>query len=312
MATWESLLSQPDEEIIIPWLGGKKITRGARTWNLKRTPREFGWYRFAIDGSRRARLIGPAELDPDFEEGHPLVRGYIVGNRLIPDGARVPTPDKFAEETEQLYLVEEGLSRVERGYAARLSDNKLVFLSTEFGLGPEDAVIEAYQDRKASVADIPEVPPALDLAFRWMTRQRELEEERERRMEAERIRRVEMEAQRARMQEAVKMAGTGQGRRELARIDFKAAARAALSLTGAEFLDAVRVDANRMEVTYRFRYERLGCVVDRNTLQVLDAGVCLEDHRTGIKGDKWFTLESLPAVVGEAMDLGRLVIWRHG
>jgi hypothetical protein len=310
MATWETLLAEP-EEVVIPWLGGKKITRGDRTWNLKRTPREYGWYRFSIDGSRRARLLGPTTVDPSFEEDHPLVRGYIVGNRLIPDGARVPTPDKFAQETLRVFLIEEGLSRVERGVAAKLSDGRLVFLTTEFPLGPEDAVIRAYEDRKDSVDDVPEVSPALDLAFRWMTQQREFEEEQERLREAERLQRIEEEARRARMEEAFKAAGTGQGRRELAAVDFKAACRAALMISGAELLDTRVVDRTRVEVMYRFRHERLACVVDRRTLQVLDAGICLTDHNTGEKGDRYFTLESLPAVVSEAIDQGVLVIWRH-
>jgi hypothetical protein len=52
-------------------------------------------------------------------------------------------------------------------------------------------------------------------------------------------------------------------------------------------------------------------VVDRNTLQVVDSGICLTDHHTGEKGDAYFTLESLPPVVGQAMDEGVLVVYRH-
>jgi hypothetical protein len=43
----------------------------------------------------------------------------------------------------------------------------------------------------------------------------------------------------------------------------------------------------------------------------VDSGICLVDHGTGERGDTRFTLESLPGVVGEAMDLGRLVVFRH-
>ena len=66
-----------------------------------------------------------------------------------------------------------------------------------------------------------------------------------------------------------------------------------------------------MVVQYRFRQQRLECVVERHTLRVVDAGVCLEDHDTGEKGDRELTLESLPPVVGQAIDEGRLVVWRH-
>jgi hypothetical protein len=45
-------------------------------------------------------------------------------------------------------------------------------------------------------------------------------------------------------------------------------------------------------------------------MHIVDAGICLDDHR-GTKGDTRFTLESLPAVVGEAIRGGKLVVWRH-
>ena len=44
--------------------------------------------------------------------------------------------------------------------------------------------------------------------------------------------------------------------------------------------------------------------------RLLDAGVCLDNHR-GTKGDTFFTLESLPAVIGEAIRGNKLVVWRH-
>jgi hypothetical protein len=51
-------------------------------------------------------------------------------------------------------------------------------------------------------------------------------------------------------------------------------------------------------------------VVHKNTLWVIDAGVCLDDHR-GTKGDTLFSLEALPGVIAEAMDRHKLVVWRH-
>jgi hypothetical protein len=44
---------------------------------------------------------------------------------------------------------------------------------------------------------------------------------------------------------------------------------------------------------------------------VVDSGICLQDHRTGVKGDTRFTLESLPTVIGEAIRTGKLVVYRH-
>ena len=167
------------------------------------------------------------------------------------------------------------------------------------------------QDRKDSIGGISGVTPALDLAFRWISYQRVQAEIR--RVEMERIR-AEEEAKRVqeeRRQQAMKDVGTGLGRRKLAEVDFEAAARAALGLSGAELLDTRQsYDKNNMVVQYRFRGRRLECEVDKKTLRITDAGVCLDDHR-GEKGDTYFTLESLPAVIGQAMDEHKLVVWRH-
>jgi hypothetical protein len=39
--------------------------------------------------------------------------------------------------------------------------------------------------------------------------------------------------------------------------------------------------------------------------------VCLIDHATGIKGDTWYTLESLPGVIRQADRQGVLVVFRR-
>jgi NAD(P)H-dependent flavin oxidoreductase YrpB (nitropropane dioxygenase family) len=90
------------------------------------------------------------------------------------------------------------------------------------------------------------------------------------------------------------------------------AARAALALAGAEYLDH-RASTQAAEVVVRFRLagRRFECVCERQTLRIIDAGVCLTDERTGEKGDSRFTLESLPGVIQEAERSGRLVVFRH-
>jgi hypothetical protein len=52
-------------------------------------------------------------------------------------------------------------------------------------------------------------------------------------------------------------------------------------------------------------------VVHAPTLRIVDAGICLEAHVTGERGDNRFTLESLPAVLEEAIRTNRLVVFRH-
>jgi len=311
---WQDLLAPTGgEEIVLPWIGGRKVHSSDRTWKISGPlPPEHGWYSFKVDGGRTASLVEESTPEFGWEEHHKTRKGYLVGDRLIPDDARVdPDPAKLFHQTFPVHLVEFGLDRFSRAVVAENREGLYLYVSQEFPQGPEMEVLTAYQDRKASVAHVKDVTPSLDLAFRWESRQRELAEERER--ELARLAEEERKRQEAeeRLRQAMKDAGTGAGRRALARQDFKAAARAALAISGAELLDS-RPSRNRanMVVQYRFRHRRLECEVNKNTLRIVDAGVCLDDHR-GTKGDAYFTLESLPAVIGEALDRGILHVWRH-
>ena len=308
MAGWRDLLSEQNE-LILPWTGGREVSCRDRSWRIGgKLPREYGWFRFNVGGGRVAILLGPGDLDPGFEEGHPILKGFLVGNRLIPDNAQVtPDPDRIISQALEVFIVEPGLERFARAVAVRVTNGNYVYIRQEFPQGPEQAVNEAYQDRKASLDSIQGVTPALELAFRFVTRERERSEEREREAErrrAEELKKLE-EAERLRI--LMKDATTGVGRRALAARDFNAAARAALAITGAELLDA-RASHNRgeMVVQYRFRNRRLECVVERDTLHVVDSGICLTGHQY----DRMFTLESLPAVVDDAIDRGVLHVFR--
>lgn len=312
--SWQDLL-QPEagEQRTLPWLGGRQLrAAGGRSWKIQGPlPAEYGWYTFTVTGGRTASLVGAADPDPSIEQRHKTMRGFLVGNRLIPDTARVdPDPNKLADQTLQVELVEEGLERFSRAVVAQV-EGHYIYIRQEFPEGPEQEVLMAYQDRKASVEDIKGVTPALDLAFRFITWQRVLDDERA--LERERLRqqaRARAEAE-ARHQEALRKIGTAEGRRELAKHDFAAAAKAALAVCDAELLDTRSVGGGRMVVQYRYQNRRLECEVERDTLRVIDAGVCLTDHRTGEKGDTRFTLESLPTVIGEALRRGKLVVYRH-
>jgi hypothetical protein len=312
--SWRDLLAPAGDDIrVLPWAGGRRVHDQERSWVIKgRLPPEHGWYSFQITGGRAARLKSrePEPTDPDFSSK--TLRGYVVGDRFIADDARVdPDPVKLIEQTDLVYCVELGLDRFTRAKVFRDREGRVVYLQQEWPEGPELDVLEAYQDRKDSVTHLKGVTPALDLAFRWISWGREQAEERA--VEAERLRLVELERLEAAnlLEQAMRDAGTGPGRRALAARDFGAAARAALALSGAELLDHRQsARANEMVVQYRFRHRRLECVCDKLTLRIIDAGVCLDDHR-GTKGDTYFTLESLPPVIGEAMDLGKLVVWRH-
>lgn len=312
--SWKDLLDEGHERVL-PWFGPRVIHNAERTWVIHGDqPSEHGWYRFNTSGGRTATLMSdvPEDINLAYEKNQPTVRGYIVGDRIIKDTARVELdPTKLIKQTSKVRLVEPGLVRFARGVAVQDRDGHLIYMRQEFPLGAEQDVLDAYQDRLESVDQVPSVTPPLDLAFRWLSYQRELAEERRRKLERIRAEEEAYFAEQELIEQAMKDAGTAIGRRVLAERDFESAAREALRVSGAELLD-VRDSANRgeMVVQYRFKQQRLECVVD-NTMRVIDAGICLEDHDTGEKGDTFFTLESLPGVVGEAMDLGKLVVWRH-
>jgi len=303
--SWRGLLQQKDEVISAPWTGGRILRKGGRTWEVDgRLPREFGWYSFGLN-ARKAALKD--KCDPNPEVLSHTVSGYLVGDRLVADGVRIdPDPTKILECSEQVFLLDPGLERFVRISAGRTHEGgPLIFKSEEFPLGPEESVRSAFFEKKPNLDQIKEISPALDAAFRMESFQRT---EAERRRAEEEKRRQEEEHR----QQIAKAIGTAEGRRELAKLDFAAAAKAALRITGAEYLDH-RQSRRQSEVVvqFRFRNRRFECVCDLRSLAIIDAGICLTDHRSGEKGDTRFSLESLPAVIGEAMDRHVLHVFRH-
>ena len=81
--------------------------------------------------------------------------------------------------------------------------------------------------------------------------------------------------------------------------------QAALEKAGAQLLDLRALQGQQLEVIFRVDGERFHTVVRADTLQVLDAGICLSGH------DADLTLESLPGVIREAILEDVLVITRH-
>ena len=93
--SWRDLLGEPDA-MALPWFG-RGVRGGSRYWRVRgRRPPDHGWYRFQPAG-RFCTLVGPAEPDLLYADAFPTVRGYCVGNRLIPDDAWVRGPDQFAD-----------------------------------------------------------------------------------------------------------------------------------------------------------------------------------------------------------------------
>lgn len=308
---WRDLVENPNAETLVsPWVGGRSLRTRNREWRIARPPKEFGWYEFAIKG-RTATIKGPTEPHVMYLDFN-LV-GYLVGDRFVRRGSLVdPDPSKISSQSERIYLVPEGLDRFALISAGRVyEDGPLIYREQEFPEGAEDDVMSAFLDKKGSVDDIKGVTPALDAAFRMESWQR-AEVER-RRLELEKIRREEEErlAKEQQRKALVEKLGDGAGRRQMAAVDFPEAARAALAVGGAELLDIRNSRRGEKAVRYRLDGRRYECICDEKTLRIIDAGICLIDHGSDEKGDTYFTLESLPAVVRQADREGVLVVFRH-
>lgn len=310
---WQDLLQEEGETITLPWVGGPRLHGPHRTWRLTFKPLEFGWHLFDVEG-RQAKPMAKLEWSAwDSFTPYEVVVGCLVGNRLVAEGIRVdPDPAQIVKASERVYLLPEGLDRFVQVHAGRVYEGgPLIFYEEAFPLGPEPELLEALLDGVDTVKGISGVSSGLDAAFRMEVFQRKEAERRRVEAEARRAQEIARRAEEERRGRLRKQLGDGAIRRELAKVDFEAAARAALKVAGADYLDHRKL-ARRDEyaVKYRVDGQRLECICD-DRLHVIDAGVCLEDHGTGVKGDTLFTLESLPAVIREAERLGVLVIWRH-
>ncbi len=309
---WRDHLQTGNETLVGPWVGGRILRSRERSWAIVgRLPREFGWFRWKLK-NRAATVDGP--VDRDSSQLDWKVRGYLIGDRILLDLAKIdPDPRKIVEQSEAVFIIDEGLDKFVRITAGRIcEDGPLFYEGLDMPLGPEEDVLGAFLDRASSVSHIPNVTPGLDAAFRMESFQRS--EAERRRAEAERLRReveerIRREEHRRQIAETL---GTGQGRRAMAAIDFAEAARAALRVGGADFLDhRPSGEPGEMIVRFRLEHRRFECTCNERTLQIIDSGICLTGHESGIRHDDQFTLESLPGVIREAIDLGVLVIFRH-
>lgn len=312
---WEDLLQEKDTRLVAVWLGGRHVNTHTRVLHIRgHKPTTYGWYEWKLF-ARHVELIGPAE--PVLDEQLPsrtVQEGYLVGDHFAPDTIAVQImTTEIAALLDRVHLIPDGIERFTRVKVGRVwSAGELIFCAESMPVGPEPEVLQAYYDRKWSLNHIKGVTPALDVAFRAEVFQRAEAEQRRAELEKRECEEAAKRVIEEQRQNLIKQLGDGAGRREMARVDFLTAARAALAVGGAELLDW-RHGISRREyvVTYRVEHERLQCVVDE-TMHVIDAGVCLTDHRTGRKGDQLFTLESLPGVIREAIRDDKLVKWRHG
>lgn len=315
---WQDLLEKPDEQVVLPWTGGRTLGQDTRRWEIQgKLPREHGWYAFRITG-RKAYLLSLSDPQPDVLKWP--VKGYLVGDRIIPDGVQVGPQAKehgLIDLSIRVHLLDEGLERFVRVSAGRAFEGgPLIYKGQDMPLGPEEEVSSAFLDQRPINA-IKSVTPALHVAFHFEHWQRA--EAARRRAELERLQREEEERrlQEERRQAIIKQLGDGAGRRAAAAVDFETAARSALAIGNAELLDARKGNRAEMIVKFRMDGRKFECVCCSRTLRIIDSGICLTAHyddpdfEGGTKGDTWLTLESLPSVIREAIREDRLVVYRH-
>ena len=314
------------DTLVAPWLGGPSIDAPGRRLKLSQPPPRPGWYRLELKG-RIATAQEPADA-PDLTS-LPKVRGFLWRDRLVGDNAK----------TEPLHLMpEEEPPRFSPITARRWHGDALLFEALEFESEAEGAVREALATGTA-LKTLRSIPAPLRAAYGFALAEqtarrltvpvaaseirahvgriadggvvqaeaviRDLIAERE---QTER----EMAQLRARLTAAQLCADVEHARQQ--RVQERQTRREtpedrvwrALEKAGARFESSRHVRNEQLEVVFGFMGERFISLVDEDTLQVLDSGICLGHP----PADKMITLDSLPAVIKEAIETDRLVILR--
>lgn len=325
MADYRRFLNKSDERVL-PYFGGLFVDAEDRRLRVREAFEPHGWYRFKVEG-RNATKLAPA--DPPDLSALPKVTGWFHDGALVRDGA----------VAETLWLIPaEQPARFAKIAARRWRSGELLFGDLEFESEIEGQVREALAEGR-SLKDVKAVPAALRAAFAYAlveeaSRRTRLQFARSevrgqvvkiaeggpaaaeaalRALEAEReLARREMAELNRRHAEAI---ARGEVQRERqARIEHarqhrersEERAQAALEAAGARMEQARELGNGQLEVIFRFMDNRFISIVELGTLQVIDSGICLGHPPS----DKLVTLESLPAVIKEAIDTHRLVILR--
>jgi hypothetical protein len=322
-----------EEELVLPYFGGTFVESKDRRLRLGTAFDPPGWYRFTVKG----RVATPKDkADPPALDDLPAVRGHFLNARLVRDGG----------VAEDVHFLPEEPPRFAPLKARRWHSGELVFDSIEFEGDAENAVREALADGQplAAVKGVPatlraayayavletasrrlnipfaphEVRPALSTVATGGTPAADTEL---RRLDAERAQArrelAELERRRAAAAAAAEMRAQREQRVEEARTVRRddprkwrelvhEKAELTLQAAGAR-LDQSRVLNNgHLEVVFTFMGQRFIAVVDAVTFRVIDSGICLGHPPR----DDLVTLDSLPSVIKEAIDDGKLVILR--
>jgi hypothetical protein len=271
---YTQFLQKPGEVLRLPYFGGKSVCDDKLTYRLRETPQP-GWYRFRKSG-RYLDVDGP--IEPELDKWKlPRATGYVMNGRMIANDFQgrlfgLPTDSDFSKFTPVS--------------ARKWFDGHLLFEGQEFETEVETKVRDAFEEERG-IEDIKSITPALAHAFVLESTQRALAREAERRAREE----AEREKQAA---DLARWQDTLEGRISLA-----------LSHTGAELVNWRRNGQRQAVVRYRLGGRRFECVIDTQSLQIVDAGICLSG------ADDELNLSSLPSAVREAIQSGRLHVFRN-
>lgn len=313
---------KPTEPVVLPYFGGTRVDAAARRYKVD-AEIEPGWWRFAIEGRR---AVPKDRADPIDLGALPAMRGHWACNHIVVSGrelALVGIPP--GEEPAPL-------SRV---IGRRWYSGDVVLDAIEFEDDAELSARDALEARRG-LAGVKGIVPSLRVAFAYALGMAVAREQRvpvtprelagaitaisERGGEAARqtiagiVARREQALAERRVRELVATANRERAAmREVAERTYRQRrggspaerADAALDAAGARMLSARR-SHDVLEVTFVYENVRIVATVDPDTLHVYDSGICLAG------ADEELTLDSLPSVIKEAIEIDHLNITRFG
>jgi len=310
-----------EEEVVLPYVGGTTVRAAQRALRVEGSPAP-GWWRFRVRG-RVATALERASPPDDQLATRPRAGGHVFGERLATDDARAEVLYLSPEEQPPLFAP---------CRARRWHGGELLFEQLEFETEVEETARRAFEERGV-LREVKGVPASLRAAFGYAVAEaagREMNvpvspaEVRARVLEIaeggldvarRELRRLDEERRRfareAEMRARAVPAGMAAPAPPAVRVSERRAddgeerASRALAAAGAEMLSCRTLAGGLLEVRYRFEGERFVTVVTASTLQVMDAGICLDGF------DDMLTLDSLPGVVREGIEGGHLNITRR-
>lgn len=310
------------EHVVLAYLGGPYAYGKDRRLRIAEPRPTEGFHRFEVRG-RDARALEAVE-SPELSllSGLPKARGHHVAGWLVaPELHRIQLLP--AEELPPLAIVR----------ARRWHSGDLVFESQDFD-GEVEETARLRLEKLEPIADVKGVASSLRVAFgialtlavarreRIALSLREaapvaarvadggeavarpfvegIQHQREARIAIETVARVQAE----------RTARIAAYQRERHRVpptleNAPERAEAVLDAAHGRMLASRRLGGGNLEVSWELMGERFISVVDAITLHVYDSGVCLAGE------DELVTLDSLPGVIREAIETGRLVITRR-